>query len=836
MAKICTRCGKEWPDQFRFCPECSGDVVEKKDTEAGSDFRITLRGSAVNGGINKTDSHNISHNVDSHEVHSTTNNTTQNVTNYIQQVPINPEESLRERLYEFRQYCERIIQSGGILSPEGEMLLDEKMFALGLNRDDGESVVVSVKKRKMRSSSGMNALARLKLDAAKIAVKANSPNLSRLLSELKGYILIYDNEELHFYYYLLLSALDPVTCVTRYEERRADSYWMAFWAYMAYIKLGNWDAAELLLATLSTFIDMPESNLILLDAAGHIRESIVNREAEENRLLLLESVTDDCSDLLEDFRASLIAIYSNKMERLDFFATYFYGSQELMVLKMDSISGDNKGNQIAAHNPDNPKEIANEEIKDIKQAEEMNAEVLPLDSNQTIVKDEPKSNGRPKSPARQKVQTESKASTEEKVQSQKKPLYLKWLTKNGEGLRNDIPEKECRIIVEALKADAEKGSILAQKLYGDCFFSGQVVAQNYSRAVKWYQKAADQGSAAGKNALGTCYLEGLGIEQNKKNAAKLFRDAANQGFIIAHYNLGLCYYYGTGVRRHYAEAVSWFLVSAEKGYPPAQYLLGLCYFNGKGVTVNVAEALKWWRQAAENEFTRAQATLGWFYSEGFPINQRDNGEAAKWYKKAADKGDAGSQFALGLMYEEGTGVPKDGKRALALIQSAAKAGDEQAIRYLEKPTAKITKISLWDDYRYCGRPAVKICVDFSADKVKDREINCSIQFFHVFDAIKELSPIDAHGESSAISVNGILIVGDSFLSKESSVSYRDISFEVPYDLLCNHNSKGSWPILARITIWDLSGKKHKEIVSMDKQFSVDCSKRILGNWTYVLHK
>ena len=362
MAKVCTQCGKEWPDQFKFCPECGGDVIEKKNPEAGNDFNISMHGSAVNGGIHKTDSHNVSHNVDSHEIHTTTNNTTQNVTNYVQQAAKSPEESKREWRYEFRQYCEKIIQPGGILSPEGKLLLDEKIDALGLTREEGESVIASVKKSKMRSSSEMNILAKIKLDSAKTSIKLNSPNLSRSLSELKGQSLVYDNEELHFYYNMLLSALDAKQCIVRYEDRKADSYWMAFWAYLAYIKLGEREAAELVLASLSTFSDMPEGNLILLDAAGRINEIIGNEDAKENQLLLLEKVSGDCSDLLNDFKESLIAIYSNKMEKPDFFATYFSLGQEAVTSKKKEVKKTDAPKEKEDSKPSKPKSLSAQEI------------------------------------------------------------------------------------------------------------------------------------------------------------------------------------------------------------------------------------------------------------------------------------------------------------------------------------------------------------------------------------------------------------------------------------------------------------------------------------------
>jgi hypothetical protein len=458
MAKVCTQCGKEWPDQFKFCPECGGDVIEKKSTEAGNDFSINMHGSAVNGGIHKTDSHNVSHNVDSHEIHTTTNNTTQNVTNYVQQAAKSAEESIRERKYEFRQYCEKIIQKG-VLSSEGKILLDEKMYALGLEREEGEAIIISVKRSKMRSSSEMNALAKIKLDSAKTSIKLNSPNLKRSLSELKALSLIYDNEELHFYYNMLLSALDAKQCINRYEDRKVDSYWMAFWVYLAYIKTGDRESAEQSLASLITFVDMPEGNLILLDAAGRINEIIGNEDAKESQLQLLENASGDCSDLLADFKESLIAIYSNKMDKPDFFATYFsFGLESSITKKKETPTPDGQ----------------------IKPTQE---------------KEAPAS-----SPKRLTV----------------KDIVKKYSNSFGDLI--EIPKEEHEAAFQHITEAAKSNDAAALFLLSELYLKGIGVKKSMANAFKYIKQASGGGFSHAGVIMGEYYLYGYGIKQDLEEA------------------------------------------------------------------------------------------------------------------------------------------------------------------------------------------------------------------------------------------------------------------------------------------------------------------------------
>ena len=74
----------------------------------------------------------------------------------------------------------------------------------------------------------------------------------------------------------------------------------------------------------------------------------------------------------------------------------------------------------------------------------------------------------------------------------------------------------------------------AQYNFGCCYYYGEGVTKDYSKAVYWYQKAAEQ------------------------------------GYAVAQYNFGCCYYYGEGVTKDYNQAVYWFQKAAEQGNAAAQ--------------------------------------------------------------------------------------------------------------------------------------------------------------------------------------------------------------------------------------------------------------------------
>jgi TPR repeat protein len=62
--------------------------------------------------------------------------------------------------------------------------------------------------------------------------------------------------------------------------------------------------------------------------------------------------------------------------------------------------------------------------------------------------------------------------------------------------------------------DAEQGSPLAQYLLGALYQLGEVVPQDFRKAVNWYGRAADQGLAVAQFALGAMYAHGQGVPKD----------------------------------------------------------------------------------------------------------------------------------------------------------------------------------------------------------------------------------------------------------------------------------------------------------------------------------
>ena len=129
---------------------------------------------------------------------------------------------------------------------------------------------------------------------------------------------------------------------------------------------------------------------------------------------------------------------------------------------------------------------------------------------------------------------------------------------------------------DTLKA-ARQNSAVAQNELGDMYRDGNYegVDQNYSRAVKWYRKAADQGYADAQSNLGFMYGNGKGVPQNDAEAVKWYRKAADQGDASAQSNLGTMYYLGEGIPENTIKAYVWFSMAKTQGETKASTNLDL---------------------------------------------------------------------------------------------------------------------------------------------------------------------------------------------------------------------------------------------------------------------
>jgi TPR repeat protein len=138
------------------------------------------------------------------------------------------------------------------------------------------------------------------------------------------------------------------------------------------------------------------------------------------------------------------------------------------------------------------------------------------------------------------------------------------------------------------------------------------------------------------------YALGKRVAQDDSKAARWFRKAAEHGLPVAQYTLGSMYADGIGVQKDDAEAVRWYRKAGEQGVKDAQHILGVMYANGQGVTKDETEAVRWYRKAAEQGDAESQYKLGVLYAKGDGVI-KDDAEAIRWFRKADAQGIANAK-------------------------------------------------------------------------------------------------------------------------------------------------------------------------------------------------
>ena len=141
-------------------------------------------------------------------------------------------------------------------------------------------------------------------------------------------------------------------------------------------------------------------------------------------------------------------------------------------------------------------------------------------------------------------------------------------------------------VLRAVSAVGYPTDPVEQFKLGSRYYNGDGVAQDYSKAVYWFGKAAEQGLADAQYNLGVFYVAGWGVSQDYAKAAYWYGKAAEQGDADAQFNFGVCHFAGQGVPRDYAKAAYWYGKAAGQGHADAQKNLGYCYAAGLGVDLD----------------------------------------------------------------------------------------------------------------------------------------------------------------------------------------------------------------------------------------------------------
>jgi TPR repeat protein len=85
------------------------------------------------------------------------------------------------------------------------------------------------------------------------------------------------------------------------------------------------------------------------------------------------------------------------------------------------------------------------------------------------------------------------------------------------------------------------------------------------------RKLADEGDPAAQFALGARYATGEGVSQNYSEAVRWFDKAGEQGHVVAQATLGAYYWAGRGVSQDLSKAYFWSILAQAGGDEASKY-------------------------------------------------------------------------------------------------------------------------------------------------------------------------------------------------------------------------------------------------------------------------
>ena len=264
----------------------------------------------------------------------------------------------------------------------------------------------------------------------------------------------------------------------------------------------------------------------VIKQATDLSNKIINKtKADNNSILALEkSKNKNTYDIIDPKNEEYIhrnlqktdngykesAMYHKKTAKEDHYNTpfgteYHYESQEVFIGVSQEV--------VTQQNPININEYLNQEIK--------NREAI---TNRELKSKEAKN---------RETITDRKFETQEAKAHNTKNVpddNLQELLDLGYQYYND---KEYTKAIKYLQKASELGNSKAQNTLGYMFLKGLGTEKDYKLALKWLQKSADNKNPKAQFTLGNMYLEGIGIKQDKKEAIKWYRMSAQGGYLEA---------------------------------------------------------------------------------------------------------------------------------------------------------------------------------------------------------------------------------------------------------------------------------------------------------------
>lgn len=618
------------PQEGKFCGEC-GSLLSEHSVSASSDGINVVHSNTVNNtDSHNIDSHNTVNNVDSHDtVHSVTN---------VYLGSSADEMSLRDKKMKYREFCKGKIVSG-IVSPELRKELDDYAASLGLEHDQMLEIEKAVKESVQKLPTGvLTDSNRMIFDNVKSRIFRNEGSLSSMISELQSIASSY-NDEVCFYYNMLLAIEKPSVLFSNLQNAKVDDYWQTFWASYAYAVGGNMDKAVEMLNRLDFWNGYPSANTFVLATLNNLTK---NSDRNSTLKFFSKVVVDDVSIYLKDLVSALDMILKSDftldriqngtVQQFYFNRVFKFKVQEKPKPAPKPFTGGAAVSGTGSVNTGTDKGTGSDNGKRYDGINDAVKKVTETGTAPVPVPDTKKGWKKYAVPALVAVAVLV-------IVSIAAPLLRNALAVKG------LPSEP----TVAQNAVAQDGKAASGNVADAVPATGKQAAAASSATGKGQTGNAQAPAvrtapeASGK-ASGSSVSGGSAATKPSSSASKVSSSGSGAAEKVSS-GVAVATLSGSGATAGSGSEIASLKSAAESGDKDSRFRLGMMYYNGDGVSKNYSEAFRYLEPLARDGYTGAFFPVAEMYHGGWGVT-KDRDKAEYYYTKAAE---AGNRKAINIL-------------------------------------------------------------------------------------------------------------------------------------------------------------------------------------------
>jgi TPR repeat protein len=130
------------------------------------------------------------------------------------------------------------------------------------------------------------------------------------------------------------------------------------------------------------------------------------------------------------------------------------------------------------------------------------------------------------------------------------------------GFDYSLTNQQALELLESAADEKHKYSIIE---LGLCYYNGNLVEKDRSRAISYWQQAFDLGSEEGRIRIILDRVKRASVNTDLKDEIKVLKKSAEKGSVLAETALAYCYENGIGLPVDKAEAVKYYRRAAQRG-------------------------------------------------------------------------------------------------------------------------------------------------------------------------------------------------------------------------------------------------------------------------------